>query len=163
MKNINEIFTINKNLSKYTNEIKNLITQSTNRCSIHIRRGDYINDPATNKVFGTCSIDYYNEAINIINSKFENMTYFVFSNDIAWTKENIKNDNVVYVNSKENRIPHEDIYLMSLCKNNIIANSSFSWWGAYLNKNIIAPKNWFIDKKKIKQSKDLVPSSWTRL
>lgn len=72
------------------------------------------------------------------------MKYIIFSDDISWCKKNLIIKNSIYVNSKETRIPHEDIHLMSLCNNNIIANSSFSWWGAWLNKNedkiVIAPK-----------------------
>ena len=161
--NINEIFTINNPISNYTNEIKKHILDSNNSCSMHIRRGDYINDP----IFEVCEIDYYEKAMKFMEEKIGNMTYFVFSNDIKWVKENIKAKNIIYINSDEPRIPHEDILLMSLCKNNIIANSSFSWWGAYLNQNkeklIVAPKKWFKTAKKIKQSKDLVPKSWIRL
>ena len=161
--NINEIFTINNPISNYTKEIKKLILDSNNSCSIHIRRGDYIDDP----IFEVCEIDYYKKAMKFMEKKMGTISYFVFSNDIKWVKENIKAKNIVYVDSKEPRIPHEDMFLMSLCKNNIIANSSFSWWGAYLNQNkeklIIAPKNWFKTARKIKQSKDLVPKSWIKL
>ena len=161
--NINEIFTINNPISNYTNEIKKHILDSNNSCSMHIRRGDYINDP----IFEVCEIDYYEKAMKFMEEKIGNMTYFVFSNDIKWVKENIKAKNIIYINSDEPRIPHEDILLMSLCKNNIIANSSFCWWGAYLNQNkeklIVTPKKWFKTAKKIKQSKDLVPKSWIRL
>ena len=161
--NINEIFTINKEISNYSKDIKKLILDSTNSCSIHIRRGDYIDDP----IFEVCEVDYYDKAMNFISKKTTDITYFVFSNDVQWVKENIKADNIIYVDSPEPRIPHEDIYLMSLCTNNIIANSSFSWWGAFLNQNknklVIAPKNWFKTAKKIKQAKDLVPKTWIKL
>ncbi|MAC84744.1 MAG: alpha-1,2-fucosyltransferase [Arcobacter sp.] len=161
--NINEIFTINNPISNYSNEIEKDILDSNNSCSMHIRRGDYINDP----IFEVCEIDYYEKAMKFMEEKIGNITYFVFSNDIKWVKKNIKAKNIIYINSEEPRIPHEDILLMSLCKNNIIANSSFSWWGAYLNQNkeklIVAPKKWFKTAKKIKQSKDLVPKSWIRL
>ncbi len=85
----------------------------------------------------------------MMKSKYLNLSFFVFSDDISWTKENLIIENALYINNKS--IPHEDIYLMSLCKHNIIANSSFSWWGAWLNKNdyktVIAPKKWFVDKE----------------
>jgi hypothetical protein len=67
--------------------------------------------------------------MSILNSKFNNVKYFVFSDDIKWCKENLKINSVIYVDSEEERDPCEDIYLMSLCRHNIIANSSFSWWG----------------------------------
>jgi len=144
-----EEFCINKQKSSKTIEIENLIKISEKNCSIHIRRGDYISDEKANKVHGTCSLDYYYKATDIILQQDSTTTFFVFSDDISWVKENLKTSNLVYVNTKS--IPHEDIYLMSLCEHNIIANSSFSWWGAWLNKNeaktVIAPKNWFVEKE----------------
>jgi hypothetical protein len=84
-----------------------------------------------------------------MNSKYLNIPFFLFSDDISWTKENLKIKNTFYIDIKT--IPHEDMYLMSLCKNNITANSSFSWWGAWLNKNdnktVLAPKKWFVNKE----------------
>ena len=75
--------------------------------------------------------------------------------------------NAIYIESEEKRIPHEDVYLMSLCSHNIIANSSFSWWGAWLNQNnnkiIISPKRWFNDAKMLEQSGDIVCKSWKRI
>ncbi|HFU75671.1 MAG TPA: hypothetical protein ENK66_05420 [Arcobacter sp.] len=75
--------------------------------------------------------------------------------------------NVVFINSNEVRTPNEDIYLMSLCKNNIIANSSFSWWGSWLNNNadkvVIAPKEWFLDKTLLSYSQDIVPDSYLKI
>ena len=142
-------FIINQELSESTNKLSKQISNHKNTCSLHIRRGDYISDKKANSVHGTCNLDYYKKAINHIESKFKETQYFVFSDDISWAKENLQIENVVYVENKS--IPHEDLYLMSLCNNNITANSSFSWWGAWLNKNenkiIIAPKNWFIDKE----------------
>ena len=85
----------------------------------------------------------------MMKSKYLNLSFFVFSDDISWTKENLIIENALYIDN--NTIPHEDMYLMSLCKHNIIANSSFSWWGAWLNNNnyktVIAPKKWFLDKE----------------
>ncbi len=142
-------FVINKKISLQCKTIASKISSSENSCSLHIRRGDYISDEKANKVHGTCNLDYYQKAIQIINEKYSNVTFFVFSDDIPWTKENLHVKNAIYVDIKS--IPHEDMYLMSLCKHNITANSSFSWWGAWLNKNeekiVIAPKNWFIEKE----------------
>jgi hypothetical protein len=142
-------FTIKQSISKETNTVAKNILSSKNSCSLHIRRGDYISDKKANSVHGTCDLKYYKNAIKLINDTYQNITFFVFSDDISWTKENLHIENAIYVDNKT--IPHEDMYLMSLCKNNITANSSFSWWGAWLNKNknktVIAPKNWFVNKE----------------
>ncbi|WP_298883518.1 alpha-1,2-fucosyltransferase [uncultured Polaribacter sp.] len=142
-------FKINQPLSEQTNKIANLILTSKNSCSLHIRRGDYISDKKANSVHGTCNLEYYKNAIKIIENKYSNSSFFVFSDDLSWTKENLQIKDAVFVDVKS--IPHEDMYLMSLCNNNITANSSFSWWGAWLNQNenktVIAPKQWFVNKK----------------
>ncbi|WP_158838613.1 alpha-1,2-fucosyltransferase [Polaribacter sp. L3A8] len=142
-------FSINQKLSFKTEIIASQITESKNSCSLHIRRGDYISDKKANNIHGTCSLEYYRSAISIINKKYQDTLFFVFSDDITWTKGNLKITNAFYVDVKS--IPHEDMYLMSLCNHNITANSSFSWWGAWLNKNknktIIAPKQWFVNFK----------------
>ena len=142
-------FSIHQEISKETESLAKKISTLKNTCSLHIRRGDYISDEKANKVHGTCNLDYYQRAIQIINKKYDNVTFYIFSDDISWTKKNLKAEKVVFVDIKS--IPHEDMYLMSLCKHNITANSSFSWWGAWLNKNekktIIAPKQWFVEKQ----------------
>ena len=109
------------------------LTQSINlkdSVSIHIRRGDYVNNAHHN----LCDLNYYHEAIKYIKSKINNPTFFIFSDDIEWVKENLKIDNAVYVSGSGIK-EYEEMILMSQCSHNIIANSTFSWWGAYLNKN----------------------------
>lgn len=142
-------FLINQKLSNSTIKYAEEIKQHKNACAIHIRRGDFISDEKANSVHGTCDLNYYNKAIELINTKFTKVHFFVFSDDILWTKKNLKIDNATYIDHKT--IPHEDMFLMSLCKHNITANSSFSWWGAWLNqhknKTVIAPKKWFINKE----------------
>ena len=107
--------------------------------SMHIRRGDYLNLQDNHPVQ---PLDYYNKAYDLINDL--NINVIVFSNDMQWCKNNIKFDNITYIEGETNIV---DMYIMSLCKHNIIANSSFSWWGAWLNENeykkVIAPINWF--------------------
>lgn len=108
--------------------------------SIHFRRGDYLQVSSLN-----LSLDYYKEAVNTIHSFFPNkkIKYLIFSNGIDWVKENFKLDNCVYVEALDR---YKDMCLMTLCDHNIIANSTFSWWGAYLNQNIdkkvICPYNY---------------------
>lgn len=139
---------------------------SVNSVSMHIRRGDYISNPITNKVHGFLGIDYYKKAMELIESKINKPVYFILSDDIDWCKESIKTHHELYfIDHNNENEAHEDLRLMSLCQHNVIANSSFSWWGAWLNKNpekiVIAPKRWFKDFTKI--TIDLFPEKWTLL
>lgn len=136
---------------------------SCNSVSLHVRRGDYVFDEKTHKKHGVLPLDYYKRAIDIIKSKFDDPVFFVFSDDKEWVKENLKlNCQTVFVDHNAPESGHEDMRLMSLCKSNIIANSSFSWWGAYLNsnpeKNVIAPENWLADRKV--NLDDFIPRNW---
>lgn len=128
--------------------------------SMHIRRGDYTN----HKLFGgICTLEYYKMAILKISEKIENPIFIIFSNDINWCKEKFNQFNVEFIDWNSDELSFRDIQLMSICGNNIIANSSFSWWGAFLNQNknkiVIAPKMW----TKNNDSKDLIPSDWNSL
>jgi hypothetical protein len=130
----------------------------TKLTSVHVRRGDYINssDFHTN----LDNTDYYKNAMEIIG----NEGAFIFvSDDIEWCKENFKGDNIFYSPFNEEL---DDLLLMKLCDNQIIANSSFSWWGAWLNENenkmVIAPENWF-GPRGPKETQDLVPENWTKI
>ncbi len=153
-------FTVNRELANSTKSYAEKIKSSTTSCSIHIRRGDYISDKKANSIHGSCSLEYYKQAVNLLKEKYKNNYFFIFSDDISWVKNNLSIDNATYIN--HNTIPHEDIYLMSLCDHNITANSSFSWWGAWLNDNknktVISPKNWFVDKEN-----ELVCKNWIQL
>lgn len=159
-------FSIKEGISSFTKEIEKEILSIQNSCSLHIRRGDYLLQQNIN-IHGFTGLEYYKKAIEMITQNHKDMQFFIFSDDIEWSKENLNIENVTYIDSKEKRIPHEDIYLMSLCKHNIIANSSFSWWGAWLNQNkdkiVIAPKRWFADEKLEKQSIDIVCDGWIKL
>ena len=134
--------------------------------SIHIRRGDYVNDKKTNQFHGVCDLNYYLKAVVLISKKVKNPQFFVFSDDIEWAKQNLLlKFPCVYVDHNIGKKDYEDMRLMSHCKHNIIANSTFSWWGAWLNKNknkiVIAPKKWFNDKTI--NTKDLIPNSWLKI
>ena len=155
-------FTLKDESSLHNKKIKKLI-EDTNSVSIHIRRGDYIEDKKTNIVHGTCSLDYYQDAIKKISKYDDNLNIFVFSDEIKWVKNNLKT--ILPIIFVEGNKDYEDIILMSLCKHNIIANSSFSWWGAWLNQNpnkmIVAPKKWFNDLEKNKNNS--IPKTWIKL
>ena len=113
-----------------------------------------------------CTLNYYKKALCYINNHVKNCNFIVLSDDIEWTKKYLIIDAPTeYVSNKELNKNHEDMYIMSLCKHNIIANSSFSWWGAWLNENtekiVIAPEKWFKDKRINKD--DLIPRDWILL
>lgn len=134
-----------------------------NSVSMHIRRGDYVSSQSTNKFHGICSLDYYKKAIDLIAKKFPNPTIFIFSDDLKWCEENIKiKFPIIFVQGNKN---YEDLIMMSKCNHNIIANSSFSWWGAWLNNNpnkmVIAPQKWF-NNPNINYS-DIIPSTWIKI
>lgn len=138
--------------------------KNTNSVCIHVRRGDYVKNPKTNKFHGTCSLKYYYNSIKRIEKKVKNPVFFVFSDDLGWSKKNLKiNHSTVFVdiNGPENGC--EDLRLMSNCNHFIIANSSFSWWGAWLSENedkiIFAPKRWFNGS----DGGDIIPKVWIRI
>jgi hypothetical protein len=120
--------------------------QSCNSVSIHIRRGDYLTAEWAKSHAVIKDKTYYINSINFINKTIENPHYYIFSDDIQWVKDNLKFSNCTFVEHNKNHKAYIDMYLMSLCKHNIIANSTFSWWGAWLNKNenkvIIIPERW---------------------
>lgn len=147
-------------LSAENVELADMIGNSES-ISLHVRRGDYVN----NSAYASCSLDYYKSAIEYLTKQLESPTFFIFSDDINWVKENLKLEYPhIYIDNNQGDQSYNDMRLMSLCKHNIIANSSFSWWGAWLNandaKNVIAPKKWFNTDM---NSKDLIPASWVRL
>ena len=146
-------------------QMKELINM-TNSVSVHFRRGDYVSDLVTSQFHGTCSMSYYQDAIKRILAEIPNPHFFLFTDDQEWVKsQKIIEDFPSTLAITSNM--HLDMYLMSLCKHNIIANSSFSWWGAWLNQNpdkmIIAPKRWFAKDDLNQQIPDLIPQNWIRL
>jgi hypothetical protein len=136
--------------------------KNTNSVSIHLRRGDYINDPKTKSAHLAFGLEYYEQAIKIVTGKIPDPTFFIFSDDIDWVRNNLKtNLPTVFVSRPEIK-DFEELIIMSKCKNNIIANSTFSWWGAWLNQNpnkvVIAPKRW--NNKFQKEYNNLLPPEW---
>ena len=118
-----------------------------NSVAMHIRRGDYHNQPH----FGMCDTDYYNKSVSFIEKQVENPKFYIFSNDHQWVKKNIHIPHPTYhITHNDVEKGYEDLRLMSLCKHFIIANSSFSWWGAWLSRNndkiVTIPNPWFISR-----------------
>lgn len=149
---------MNETNRKMLEKIKN-----TNSISVHFRRGDYTKKRVADK-YGSCSVDYYKNGIEkIAETLNEKPTLFIFSDDINWVKNNIKfNYETIHVDINSGKQGYFDLELMKNCKHNIIANSSFSWWGAWLNTNtnkkVIAPKWWL--KELDSSSCDIIPEEW---
>jgi len=156
-------FTLREPLSKEAQEILTQI-KSTASVSIHVRRGDYVSNKETHVYHGVCSLTYYKEAMKYVEQSVVVPKYFVFSDDSAWAKDNLDAPGAMFV-SDVGLPDYEELILMSKCTHNIIANSSFSWWGAWLNGNrekiVIAPKQWFQDAKA--NGHTIVSSSWIRI
>ncbi len=137
--------------------------KAKNAVAVHIRRGDYLN--ASEMFGGICTKDYYQAAMNVIKVKAEKPVFCFFSNDIEWVKDNFCEENAMYIEPQmfDDYQDWYDMYLMSECKHNIIANSSFSWWGAWLNNNknqiVIAPKKWV----NADSMEDICPENWIRI
>ena len=142
--------------------------EKENAVSLHVRRGNYANIKHVNKVHVTSPLSYYNDAIKVLIPKIPDPVFYIFSDDIEWAKKNlIINNETVFVDFNNNTTDFEDMRLMSMCKHHIIANSTFSWWGAWLNdsksKIVIAPKIWFNDVNMNNQTANLIPSNWIRM
>ncbi|MGI2883125.1 alpha-1,2-fucosyltransferase [Vibrio furnissii] len=141
---------------------KTHIEQSSTPVSLHVRRGDYVDNAHTNSVHGTCGLDYYRAAVNKVLETVENPTFYVFSDDIEWCKQNLGSlGQLVYIDDTQSAI--DDLMLMSFCQHHIIANSTFSWWAAWLGDTglTIAPKQWFSDENR--NNNGIYPTSWKSL
>lgn len=138
-------------------ELLHKIKQQTT-IAVHVRRGDYLSESLLG---GICDSLYFQEAISYIKDKMENPLFIIFSNDIAWCREEFKELNTIFVDWNTGKNSFEDMRLMSHCDHNIIANSSFSWWGAWLNENpkkiVISPSKWVNDSN-INTSGLIIPS-----
>lgn len=159
---IRKDFVIKAELLSGTEEWMSKIIKS-NSVSIHVRRGDYVTNFNSNNFHGICSLDYYEKAVHLISSSNLNVELFVFSDDIEWCKLNMKFKQPTFF--IETNSSYQDLFLMQNCKHNVIANSSFSWWGAWLNKNskkiVVAPKNWF--KNTSVNISDVIPADWIKI
>lgn len=135
--------------------------------AVHVRRGDYVNDAKTQAFHGSCSLQYYRNGVQrIAESTGGRATVFLFSDDPQWAAENLRFDVPTVTVNRNGRSPAiQDLRLMSMCDHQVIANSSFSWWAAWLNpspnKIVIAPQHWFADTSA--ENRDIVPEAWQRL
>ena len=161
---IREDFNFRDDVELQSGQVKDILDKikSTNSVMLNVRRTDYLNT----SFHGVMGMDYINKATQLIETKIENPHYFIFSDDVEWCKENIKLQNITFVDHsyKGDRFGWY-LQLMSKCKHFIIPNSTFAWWAAYLNRNIdkivIAPINWFTDGNI--NTTDLIPKNWIRI
>lgn len=134
--------------------------------SLHVRRGDYVSNAKTQAIHGSLPQQYYERALHHVLERVPRATVFAFSDDPQWVAENLlpQHPGLIIVNHNCGADSYNDMRLMALCRHHIIANSSFSWWGAWLNarpdKIVVAPQQWFSTDR---NSSDLVPPHWIRL
>lgn len=148
-------------LNMPTRQLRDTITDC-NAVSLHVRRDDYLSGEYSKGFGGICTKAYYKNAIEYLKQNTDNPKFFVFSDDINWCRENLDVSDATFVDCNHGDESWQDMYLMSCCKHNIIANSTFSWWGAWLNPNpdkiIVAPDRWWngLDD-------DVVPNEWIKI
>lgn len=132
--------------------------------AVHIRRGDYVHNAGAAALHGVLPESYYRHAISLIQEKVNEPLFFFFSDDIEWVKSHFADTGGIFISSPEGT-PHHDLELMRQCRHQVIANSSFSWWGAWLNthpdKVVIAPEQWFADKEMNRRIS--LPENWLRI
>jgi hypothetical protein len=161
---VRQDFTFREPLSGRNAELA-LAIGNTQAVSLHVRRGDYVSDSKTSNIMEVCSLDYYHKAITYIAELIERPEFYIFSDDIAWVKKNLSIPfPCTYVEHNRQTESYRDMQLMSLCQYHVIANSSFSWWGAWLSSNpkklTIAPKKWFCNGT---DDCNLILNDWVRL
>lgn len=159
---IREAFTFKDEFKKEAQSIESGMS-GLNCVSVHIRRGDYVKNKNAGDFHGSCSLSYYTTAMKLMSEKFANVHFFIFSDDLEWCRENINSTSpMTFVNLKN---AASEMYLMTRCSHYIIANSSFSWWGAWLNpspsKLVIAPQPWFQEASA--QTEDIYCENWIRI
>jgi len=157
-------FTFKQPITECNAELIDLINGSVS-VSLHIRRGDIASNPISLAFHGLCSLGYYQKALEYVTDRVANPTFFIFSDDIPWARENLRlKHSCYYVENNKGIESYNDMRLMSLCQHHIIANSSFSWWGAWLNSNpnkiVVAPKVWAVADF---DTSDIVPDAWIKL
>ena len=161
---VRESFTFDKNKanSRSLNMLE-ILDKDENAVSLHIRRGDYLQPKHWATTGSVCQLPYYQNAIAEMSRRVASPSYYIFSDDIAWVKENLPLQNAVYIDWNTDEDSWQDMMLMSHCKHHIICNSTFSWWGAWLNPNmdktVIVPSRWFQHS----EAPDIYPTGWIKV
>lgn len=161
---IRKDFQLREALSQDRQKTAELI-KTKNSISVHIRRGDYVTNKSANQHHGTCSAEWYANMMARMTEYVADPVFFVFSDDPDWAKSNLPcHWQTLFVEPSQDGCDEQDMALMSLCKNHIIANSSFSWWGAWLcntENKVIAPARWFANETM--DTSDIIPAHWEKL
>ena len=152
-------------LDTVNEQLRNKIINAPNAVSLHIRRGDYLKSPIIYDVHGLIPLSYYYKALNILRSKHPDLSLFIFSDDSNWAQANLNvpDTETYFVTGNQSGNSWKDMALMSCCKHHVIANSSFSWWGAWLSQNngdVFAPSNWFNAVNVRFNINDFIPDNW---
>ena len=154
---IYKLFEPSDDIKKYLEKYTSILDDTT--CSIHVRHGDYLK---LNRIHHVQDLNYFNSSIDYMKNQGVKK-FLIFSDNITWCKQNFTSDEFHFIEDEKDYI---ELFLQSKCTHNIISNSSFSWWGAWLNKNkdkkVIAPKIWFTGEKN-KEAKDIIPKSWIKI
>lgn len=163
---VSSIFEFHERIVAESRDFLNVIRES-NSVSLHIRRGDYTSKE-NQSIYHTCAIAYYKEAINQMRSQLKNPSFFVFSDDLQWARKALKLEKpVTFIDVKSQNKDAVEFFLMSSCRHHIIANSTYSWWAAYLKEYegqmVIAPNSWFKDEVQNVKTLELIPSTWKLL
>ncbi len=128
-------------------EMEQDILENNRSVALHVRRGDYLEERYARVYCDVCTETYYRNATNFMRDHVPGCRFYVFSDDPVWCREHLQGDDMIFVCCNEGKDSPYDMYLMSICRHNIIANSSFSWWGAWLNQNedqlVAVPERWF--------------------
>lgn len=142
---IRKDFSFSDELTKQNKDICERLGRE-NSISVHIRRGDYLTAENTRIHGNICTDEYYTKAMNYIEERIENPRFYIFTDDLEWAREKYSGENITVVDGNRNASSYVDMFLMSKCKHNIVANSTFSWWGAWLNSNpnklVLSPPKW---------------------
>jgi hypothetical protein len=155
-------------LSGEHQSIKDQIMATMGSVAFIVRRGDFVNHPHHSKFHGSCSLEYYRQAVDIIKSRVADPHLFVFSDDVSWVRNNFEFEwPVTFMDQPYDHAEYDyvDMHFISCCRHHIIANSTFGWWGAWLGSSVnglvIAPQRWFLDDSI--NTQDVVPAHWIRL
>lgn len=149
-----------KHITSATASLQSQIESLAFPVAIHVRRGDYASVESTRAFHGLCSVEYYQSAMARVRQQYPEATFVLFSDEPEWVAANLRATPSLLITANGDARPHEDLHLMSRCRAHIIANSSFSWWGAWLAKSelVIAPKQWF--RSAAADGSDIVPARW---